>query len=47
MYIKTGDKKFVCTDFSGSSSDESMLFYLNSEPQLSEDEIELCADNDF
>ena len=47
MYIKNGDKKFVCTDFSGSSSDESMLFYLSSEPQLSEDEIELCADNDF
>ena len=47
MYIKNGDKKYKCADFSGKSTDESILFYLASEPKLSEDKIELYTDTDF
>lgn len=47
MYIKNGSKKYQCTDFSGKSTDDSILFYLASDPKLSDDKIELYTDTDF
>lgn len=47
MYIKNGENKFICTDFSVTLLDKSTLFYLNQEPILIEDIIELYDNNDF
>lgn len=47
MYIKNGDVKIICTDFNGSNSDERILFYLNSSPEFSDDEIGLYTNDDF
>ena len=47
MYIKNGNAKYGCSDFSGKASDEAVLFYLSSEPKFSEDEIGLYAENGF
>ena len=47
MYIKNGKEQYSCVDFVGNSSSETILFYLKTQPNFLEDEIELYADNDF
>ena len=46
MYIKNGDSRYTCTDFVGSGTDGAVLFYLETQPSLSEDEISLYAEGD-
>lgn len=46
MYIKNGSKKYECTDFSGKSTDDAVIFYTTVEPKLKEDKIELYANGD-
>lgn len=47
MYIKNGNKKINCTDFSASSPAEEILFYLEELPELSNDKIYLYTDTGF
>ena len=47
MYIKNGENKFICIDFSATTLDKSALLYLNQEPIFTEDVIELYDNSDF